>query len=125
MLAEPISFVYNTVTYALARIVQTAKRTVYRDPTEAVTLNIEQSATSNSRKRHWVQVIASKAHPDTSLPPLTASLNFTIDRPGGAGISGSPGFTVTEIESLVTNFKTWLTTTPTSGIVAKLYGGES
>lgn len=126
MISEPFNFVYNTVTYALARILQTSKRTSYKDPSDTVVMHIEQSLSGgNTRKRHWCQVTVSKPHPDTSLPALTASLNFTIDRPNGSGVTGSPGFTVTEIESLVTNFKSWLTTTASTGMVAKLYGGES
>lgn len=126
MFSEPFAFVYNTVTYNLNRILQTAKRTSYRDLTETVTMHIEQTPkTNNGRKRHWMQVVVSKAHPDTSLAPLTLAINFSIDRPEGSGITGSPGFTVTEIESVVANFKSALSTTPVTGVVAKLYGGES
>jgi len=123
MISDPLNFVYATVTRALAIVNLQPKRVVRRDQAEVVTMSTEQSSTKE-RKRHWIQFTFSKAHPDTSLPPLTASINITIDRPSGAGITGFPGFTVTEIEGIVNDVKTALTTTPTTGLVAKLYGGE-
>lgn len=118
-LADPQVVTVNAVAQSMPRVQTAGTSAKYQKPDETFTLNVSHTTTKGSKPR-----IRSMARIDQRAivaDPLTAVNDFetlsfyvVVDRP-------NYGFTQTQLEQLVTGFKTWLDNT----MVGKLFGQES
>jgi hypothetical protein len=116
MYTDPQSITVNAVAQSMPRISSVGTKSVYQKNDLSFTMTISH-AVSKDRLRSMVRVDQRAIVPD----PLTAvndyeTLSFyvVIDRP-------LAGFSSTQVEQLITGFKTWLDATS----IGKLYGQES
>lgn len=116
MFADPQSITVNAVAQSMPRISSSGLKTTYQKNDMSFTLNLSHTP-SKDRIRSMARIDQKSIVPD----PLTAendyetlSVYLVIDRP-------LAGFTSTQVEQLITGFKTWLDATA----MGKLYGSES
>jgi hypothetical protein len=127
MLTDPQTITISGTTHTLPRVGISPGRVVngitiggastYANSDETVVLSVTQSVTKIGRKRHDLKYVQSKVVTDplsSANDTESTTLGFYIDRPGY-------GFTVADIEALVTGFKTALT----SALVQSIYSGQS
>lgn len=116
MFTDPQVITVNAVAKSMARISSTGLSSEYLKDDESYRLKISHQK-SGKRIRSMARVEQREIVPD----PLTAVNDYetlavyvVVDRP-------EVGFTATQVDQLVTGFKTWLTT----GIVTALFGQQS
>jgi len=93
----------------------------YANADETLTLEITHQITKVGRVRHQVDLVQTKVVTDpvsSENDTEDITVRITVDRP-------PYGWTEANVSSLVAGFKTWLSTTAGTGIVARLYGKES
>lgn len=116
MLADPQSVTVNAVAQSMPRTIVGTKQATYAKSDETFKLNISH-ANSKGRIRSMARIDqrAIVADPLTAVNDYeTLSVYLVIDRP-------EVGFSSTQVDQLVTGFKSWLDST----MVGKLYGQES
>lgn len=116
MLTDPQVVTVNAVAKSMPRIIMDGQSATYANTDETFKLKISHSK-SNKRVRSMARIDQRAIVPD----PLTAEndweslgLYIVLDRP-------EVGFTVVQIEQLVTGFLAWFNT----AMVDKIIGGES
>jgi len=116
MFTDPQVVTVNAVAKSMPRISTGGTKSTYQINDLSFTLNLSHT-TAKDRIRSMARIDQRAIVPD----PLTAvndyetlSVYLVIDRP-------LAGFTSTQVNQLITGFKTWLDTT----VVDKLYGSES
>jgi len=116
MFADPQSVTVNAVAQSMPRISTGGTKSTYQKNDLSFTLNISHT-TVKDRIRSMARIDQRAIVPD----PLTAvndyetlSVYLVVDRP-------LAGFSSTQVDQLITGFKSWLDTTA----VGKLYGSES
>lgn len=120
MLTDNQTFTIGATSHTLALVLAPSAKdpnSVRKNPDGTVLMTVGTTTTKKDRMRHAVRVDWLKVVTD----PITSQndtdsviLNFSLDRP-------LAGFSQADVESLVTAFKTWLTTT----IAGQLYQGQS
>lgn len=116
MLTDPQSITVNSVAQSMPRISTSGLKSTYQKNDLTYTLNISH-AESAGRIRSVARVDqrAVVADPLTAVNDYeTLSFYCVVDRP-------LAGFSSTQVEQLITGFKTWLDAT----MIGKLYGRES
>jgi hypothetical protein len=116
MFTDPQTITVNAVAKPMPRVATGDRKATYQMNDESFTLNISHSKTSD-RIRSMSRVDQRTLVPD----PITAvndwetlSVYIVVDRP-------LAGFTSTQVEQLITGFKSWLDVTA----IGKIYGQES
>jgi len=117
MYSDPVDIVIDGATIHLPRVGMGSGTATYQNPDGTYALTITQTATKADRRRHQLRLDVKKVVTD----PLTSQQDYdssrilvSIDRP-------SFGFSVGDVDALMTGIKTLLST----AFVTKLYGGES
>lgn len=116
MFTDPQSITVNAVAQSMPRVETNGRKSVYQKGDETFTLTLSHTR-SGDRLRSMARVDQKAIVPDplTSVNDYeTLSVYLVIDRPDA-------GFTSTQLDQLITGFKSWLDSTA----VAKLYGQES
>lgn len=117
MFADPQSITVNSVAQSMPRIETGTRKSIYQKNDQSFTLTLSHQTQANGRVRHLARFDqrAVVTNPlDSTNDYDTLSFYVVIDRP-------SYGFTMTQVEQLITGFKTWLDNT----CVDKLFGQES
>lgn len=117
MLSDPQVVTVNSVAKSMPRIQSTGTSAVYKMADETFTLSVSHTNAANNRIRSLARIDQKAIVPDplTSVNDYeTLSVYLVVDRP-------LAGFTSTQVDQLITGFKTWLDST----MVGKLYGRES
>lgn len=116
-LADPQTVTVNAVAQVMPRVEIGKGNSTYRKSDGTYELFVSHQKQGNGRVRSTAKLTQTAIVPD----PITAvndeekwSFQVIIDRP-------LAGFTSTQVDQLITGFKTWLTST----IVGNLYGLES
>lgn len=116
MFSDPQSVTVNAVAQSMPRIITGDRKSTYQKNDQSYTLNLSHTL-AKDRIRSMARIDQRAIVPD----PLTAvndyetlSVYLVIDRP-------AVGFSSTQVDQLITGFKTWLDSTA----VGKLYGMES
>lgn len=116
MFADPQVITVNAVAQSMPRISTNGLKTTYQKNDMSYTLNISHTPVKD-RIRSMARIDQRAVVPD----PLTAvndyeTLSFyvVVDRP-------TAGFSSTQVDQLITGFKTWLDSTA----IGKLFGQES
>jgi len=116
MLSDPQSITVNSVAQSMPRVSTGGTKSTYQKADLTYTLNVSHT-TAKDRIRSMARIDQRAIVPD----PLTAvndyetlSVYVVIDRP-------LAGFSSTQVDQLVTGFKSWLDST----MVVTLYGSES
>jgi len=119
-LADPQSITVNAVAKSMPRITSSGQNSTYQMGDQTFGLNVKHTPFSKDKKSR-VKSLASFTQRKVVADPLTAVndyenliISVQIDRP-------LAGFTSTEVDQMVTGFKSWLDST----MVGKLYGQES
>lgn len=117
MFSDPQSVTINSVAQSMPRVETSGKKTVYSKADETFKVTISHTPTKDrvrSMARIDQRAIVTNPLDSTQSDYDTLSFYCVIDRP-------NYGFTMTQVEQLVTGFQAWLNT----AAVDKLYGQES
>jgi hypothetical protein len=116
MFSDPQTVTVNAVAQIMPKVETAGRKTVYQKSDQSFTFTV-----SHTPSRDRVRSMARLDQKAVVADPLTAvndyetlSAYIVIDRP-------LAGFTSTQVEQLITGFKTWLDATA----IGKLYGQES
>lgn len=120
MYTDPQTITVNAAAQVMPRIASSGQKSTYQKNDQTFTLTVSHVASKSGGKdrvRSMARIDQKSVVPD----PLTAvndyetlSIYTVIDRP-------LAGFSVTQVDQLMTGFKTWMDTAS----VTKLYGQES
>lgn len=116
-LSDPQTVTVNAVAKVMPRVILQGTSAKYMLGDESFTLDISHQKSKDGRIRSMAKITqrAVVADPLTNVNDYeTLGFHVVIDRP-------SYGFSQTQVEQLVTGFKTWLDNT----MVGKLFGQES
>ena len=121
-LADPQVITVNSVAKSMPKVEYGPRSATYSMADGTFALRIShQAAKKKGSGANRTRSLAAFTQKAVVADPLTAvndydtvTAQFTIDRP-------EFGFTTTQIDQLVTGFKTWLS----SGLLAQMLGGES
>jgi hypothetical protein len=116
MFADPQSVTVNAVPQSMPRISSNGKISIYQKADGTFTLTLSHLLAKNRvRSMARIDQKAIVADPLTSVNDYeTLSFYVVVDRP-------NYGFTSTQVDQLITGFKTWLDSTA----IGKLFGQES
>lgn len=119
MFTDPQTITIAGSAITLPRVTQKAQSAIYKNADETVVLEIETTTTGRNRKRHFAKSTKRKVVVDPLVVDKqdfdTLSFSTVADRP-------SYGFSLQEFTDLINAHIAWL---QTSGVIAKLWGGES
>lgn len=116
MFADPQTMTVNAVAQSMPRIANVGQKSTYQKNDMSFTLLLSHTV-AKDRVRSMARIDQRAIVPDpltTVNDYETLSVYLVIDRP-------LAGFSSTQVDQLITGFKTWLDTTA----VGKLYGQES